>query len=96
MNPGNEGERKGLNGKAVASFLLGIVSIVIVIFPLAGAVLGVVGILLGLMARHELKRTGQEGRKMAIAGIVFSGIGILFSICWVVMAYMTFSSVISS
>ncbi|MBW3112425.1 MULTISPECIES: DUF4190 domain-containing protein [Bacillaceae] len=91
MNAGNELERKGLNGKAVASFILGIVSIVIVIIPLIGAVLGLVGVILGLIARHEVKGTNQEGRNIAIAGVVFSFIGILFSICWVMMAYMTFS-----
>ncbi|MCA1060364.1 DUF4190 domain-containing protein [Rossellomorea aquimaris] len=95
MNPGNEPVRKGLNGKAVASFILGIVSIVIVIIPMIGAIFGVVGVILGMIARHEVKRSGQEGRGLAIAGVIFSGIGILFSICWVVMAYMTFSSGIS-
>lgn len=95
MNPENEPVRKGLNGKAVASFILGLVSIVIVIIPLIGAILGIVGVILGMIARHEVKRSGQEGRKLAITGVIFSGIGILFSICWVVMAYMTFSSGIS-
>ena len=96
MNPSSELERKGLNGKAVASFILGLVSIVIVIIPLIGAILGIVGVILGMMARYEVKRSGQEGRKLAIAGVILGGVGFLFSICWVVMSYMTFSSMISS
>ncbi|MFI8575324.1 DUF4190 domain-containing protein [Rossellomorea aquimaris] len=96
MNQMNEIERKGLNGKAVAAFILGVLSIIIVIIPLIGAVLGIVGVILGMIGLKELKRENQEGRNLAIAGVILSMTGILFSICWVVISYMTFTSTIST
>jgi heme/copper-type cytochrome/quinol oxidase subunit 2 len=92
----HELKRKGLNGKAVASVLIGILSIVMVIFPIVGAILGLVGFTLGVFGRREIKQNGQEGKHLVILGIIFSLAGIMFSICWVVMSYMTFSSMISS
>lgn len=60
------------NGKAVASMVLGILSIII---PWLGFILGIVGIILASKAFKEINATGQGGRGMAIAGLVTSIVG---------------------
>jgi len=62
------------NGKAIASLVLGIISLVCVFFgygALLGIILGIVGIVLGSMAKKET----PSG--MATAGIVMSIIAIV-------------------
>ena len=77
-----EAENKG-NGTAIASLVLGIISIVCVFFgygALLGLVLGVVGIVLGATARKE----AQTG--MATAGFVCSIIGTVICAAGIVCA----------
>lgn len=52
--------RRTTSGLAVAALILGIL-------PLCA---GIIGIALGIAALNQIKRTGQNGRGMAIAGIV--------------------------
>lgn len=71
------------NGLAVASLVLGILSILFVWIPIVGLVswvLAPVGLVLGLVG---LSRPG--GRGMAIAGSICSGVGLLGCIAWVVL-----------
>jgi len=71
------------NGMAVASLVLGILSILFVWIPFIGLVswiLAPVGLVLGLVALGK-----PFGRGMAIAGSICSGIGLLGCIGWVVL-----------
>ena len=56
---------RGTNGFAIASFVLGLLGITVI-----GIVLGVI---FGFVALSQIRRTGQQGRGLAIAGIVLSG-----------------------
>jgi hypothetical protein len=61
------------NGKAIASLILGIISVVCIFFgygALLGIILAVIGLVLGISA----KKTAPSG--MATAGIVLSIIGL--------------------
>ncbi|MCC3378800.1 DUF4190 domain-containing protein [Paenibacillus farraposensis] len=60
------------NNKAVASMVLGILSVVI---PYLGFIIGIVGIILSSLSLKEINRHGEQGRGMAIAGLVCSIIG---------------------
>ncbi|MBL1092622.1 MULTISPECIES: DUF4190 domain-containing protein [Streptomyces] len=60
------------SGKAVASMVTGIASLVI---PFIGIVTGPLAIVLGTRARSEIQRTGQKGDGLAIAGLVTGIIG---------------------
>lgn len=63
--------------KAIASMVLGIVSLVFVWtgqFALVGIICGIIGLVLGVGARKEL--AGQDGTSFATAGIVCSAIGL--------------------
>ena len=71
------------NGLAVASLVLGILSILFVWIPFIGLVswiLAPIGLVLGLVALNM-----PFGRGMAIAGSICSAIGLLGCIGWVVL-----------
>lgn len=71
------------NGLAVASLVLGILSILFVWIPFIGLVswiLAPIGLVLGLVALNK-----PSGKGMAIAGAICSGVGLLGCIGWVVL-----------
>ena len=71
---------------SIASYILGILSIVIAIFqPLAGIILGIIGLVQGRNGKDDLSR---KGRKLSIWGIV---IGVV-----IFLAIITFSVMITS
>ncbi|WP_424766250.1 DUF4190 domain-containing protein [Paenibacillus sp. sgz302251] len=67
------------NGKAITALVLGVSSIVI---PYIGFFIGIVGIIFGNLSLKEIKRTGEQGRGLGIAGLVCSIIG---TILWVLI-----------
>lgn len=71
------------NGMAVASLVLGILSILFVWIPFIGLVswiLAPIGLVLGLVALGK-----PFGKGLAIAGSICSGIGLLGCIGWIVL-----------
>ncbi|PZE20200.1 DUF4190 domain-containing protein [Paenibacillus xerothermodurans] len=62
------------NSKSIAAMVLGILSIVI---PYIGLIIGIVAIIFSAISLKEIKRTGEQGRGMAIAGLVCGIIGTL-------------------
>lgn len=80
------------NGKSIAALVLGICSIVV---PYLGFIIGIIGIVFASLSLKEIKRRGEQGKGMAIAGMVCSIIGtalyaILFLI--VVIAFLFIDS----
>ncbi len=71
---------------AIASLVLGIVSLVFAFtgpLSIIGAIVGIIGIVLGALSRKKLKKAGQP-TGMATGGLVMSIIGtILCLIFWV-------------
>ncbi|HEY2507408.1 MAG TPA: DUF4190 domain-containing protein [Streptosporangiaceae bacterium] len=61
---------QGTNGLAIASFILGILG-----FSLIGLVLSIV---FGIIALGRVRHSGQRGRGFAIAGLVLSGLWVVF------------------
>lgn len=73
----NQGPRPAANGMAIASLVLGIVSILIVWIPivgLLGTVMAIVGLVLGLMALRK-----AESRGLAIGGVVCAGVSLVIT-----------------
>lgn len=71
------------NGMAIASLVLGIVSVLIVWIPfvgLFGTLLAIIGLVLGVLA---LK--GISGKGLAIGGIVTSGISLVITLLYLLV-----------
>jgi Domain of unknown function (DUF4190) len=67
------------NSLAIASLCCGIGQV------LAGAIAGIVAIVLGLVALRQIKETGEDGRGMAVAGIVLGIVGIMLTALLVIL-----------
>lgn len=60
------------NTKAITALVLGILAIAV---PYLGFIIGIVAIVISRMASNEIKRTGEDGKGMAIAGLVCGIVG---------------------
>ena len=75
------------NGLAIASLVLGIVSLPSACCYGGGALLGIGSLVLGFLARRQIRESGgtQQGDGLAVAGMVTGGIAILGGVMWVVL-----------
>ncbi|WP_311921919.1 DUF4190 domain-containing protein [Microbispora sp. H10836] len=68
------------NGMAVTSLIMGIVGLLLCGFT------AILGVIFGHVSLSQIKRTNEEGRGMAIAGLVLSYVGlagwIIFAVIW--------------
>lgn len=76
------------NGKGIASLILGVISIVASLIPIAGGILGIIGLILGIIGLRDISRLKQNGKKIAIGGIVCSSLGILLSIVIFIVGFI--------
>lgn len=72
----------GTNGLAVAAMVCGICGFLCLI-P------GLVGVILGAVSLPQIKRSGQAGRNMAIAGIVTGALWIVGCILLIVLSHIS-------
>jgi hypothetical protein len=82
-DPYQPGHPHGTNGQAIGALVAGIVGI-----PLCFCgIPSIIAIVLGILAMNETKRTGQDGRGMALAGVIIGVIGLALSVLmWIVSA----------
>jgi hypothetical protein len=71
------------NGLAIASMVVSIAA-----FAVCGGLLGIVGAILGHVARRQIREQGGEGDGMALAGIIVGWIG--FAIGLALVAFYIF------
>jgi uncharacterized membrane protein YvbJ len=79
------------NGKAIASFVLGILSVVSCGYT---GFLGIIGIILAAFAKKEINQRGENGGGLATAGLVMSIIGValfLFIACILILTLVVAS-----
>ncbi len=74
--PAPAGDRRGL---AIASLVLGILSLCASLAWFCGGPISVVGIVLGVLGMKS------SGRKMAIAGVILSAVGLLLMIVFIII-----------
>lgn len=67
----------GTNGKAIASLVTSLAGLAFCGLP------SIVGLVLGVIAMRETKRTGQEGHGLALAGVI---VGALAVVGWLLYA----------
>ncbi|MFC5699784.1 DUF4190 domain-containing protein [Cohnella faecalis] len=70
--PPNPYQPPKTNGKSIAGMVLGICSIAI---PYIGFIIGIIAIIFSSLSLKEIKRNGDQGRGMAVAGLVCGIIG---------------------
>ncbi|WP_052350559.1 DUF4190 domain-containing protein [Paenibacillus gorillae] len=80
------------NGKSIAALVLGICSIIV---PYLGFFIGIVGMIISTLSLGEIKKKGEQGKGLAIAGLVTSIIGtaIYALIFLVLILVLVFASV---
>jgi len=60
------------NGKSIAALVLGILSIIL---PYIGFIIGIIAIVFSAISLKEIKKNQEQGRGMAIAGLVCGIVG---------------------
>jgi hypothetical protein len=83
---------QGQNGMAIASLCVGIAALPLSVFCGVLGLIGIVAVILGVVALNQIKQTGQDGRGLAIGGIVVGGIDILAAVIVIIF----FAAVIGS
>jgi hypothetical protein len=67
-DPYRQGKPLGTNGKAIASLVASLAGLVFCGLP------SIAGLILGIIAMRECKRTGQDGYGLALAGTIVGGL----------------------
>jgi hypothetical protein len=80
----------GTNGLAIASLVVSLAS------PLLCSLLSIVGIVLGMVALNQIKQTGQQGRGLALGGIIVGIVLIVLTIVAIIVYVAFMSSAIRS
>ena len=73
------GPPRGTNGFAIASLVCAFVCA-----PL--------GLVFGIMARNQIRQTGEDGDGLALAGIIVSAVSIALLVLWFLFVVVLFSS----
>ncbi|CAN5287455.1 hypothetical protein BH11ACT6_BH11ACT6_59610 [soil metagenome] len=84
-DPYNTGKPHGTNGKAIAALVTAISGPVLCGLP------SIAGIILGIIAMRETKRTGQDGYGLALAGLIIGCVVVVL-----VVLYILFMIVIAA
>jgi membrane-bound ClpP family serine protease len=64
------------SGECVAGMVLGIVAVVVSLFPFAGLI-GVIGLILSIVGMRKARRQGRSGYGMGVAGLVCSIVALI-------------------
>lgn len=91
--PGNyPGQPQKTSGKAIAALVLGICAICV---PYVGFVVGIVAIVMGIVARKELKRNPSlKGDGLALTGLILGIVGLVLWILILTVAAAFVTSII--
>ncbi|MFH0831030.1 MAG: DUF4190 domain-containing protein [Parcubacteria group bacterium] len=73
----------GTNGLAIAAFVLSLVG------------LGIIGLILGIVALSQIKKTGEGGKGLAIAGIIIGALSVVAGII-VIIWFVWFASAVTN
>ena len=74
------------SGRATAALVLGILSIPAALFPILGIALGVIGLVLAMTARSDLRRAGAAVTGKVKAAIICASVGIGLSVLFWILA----------
>lgn len=84
-------EKNETNSKSIISLTLGILSIIV---PFIGLVLGIIGVVFSRIATKEIAKRNENGRGLAISGLICSIVGIVIQV-FSVLSLITYNSMIT-
>lgn len=90
--PGGGPVPGGYPGGPAKTNTLAIVSIVCSAIGLFCGIGSIAGIILGVVARNQIKQTGEPGDGLALAGIIVGAVTLLISVIWSVYYFSAMSS----
>ena len=76
----------GTNGKAIAALVTSLSGLFFCGVP------SIVGLILGIIAMRETKRTGQEGHGMALAGVIVGALSVVGWLVYVVVIFVVIAA----
>lgn len=76
------------NGLAIASLVLGIISIPLFCFPFISIPCAIAGIVLGIVAKVQINKGAASGSGMAVGGIVCGAAGIVVMIIMTILFFI--------
>jgi hypothetical protein len=85
-DPYQQGKPLGTNGKAIAALVTAIAGVVLCGLP------SIAGIILGIIAMRETKRTGQDGYGLALAGLIIGSLVVVLVVLYVVFMVVIMAS----
>ncbi len=85
--PGGYGPAGPLPAAPNATNSLAVFSLVASVIGLLCGVGSIVGIVLGVIALNQVKRTGQQGYGLAVAGIAVGAASLVLSLVWMALAF---------
>ena len=71
-----------------------VMAIISLIAPFVG--FGVVGLVLGIIALGQIKRTGEQGRGLALAGTIVSGVSVLVGVIFIIFYVLLIAGAIGT
>jgi len=77
-SPGSGYPVTGTNGLAIAALVCGLAQLVL------GILTGIPAIILGHLARKQIRRTGEQGAGMALAGLILGYVGVALTIVFII------------
>jgi hypothetical protein len=77
-DPYGQNKPQGTNGKAIAALVTAVGGLVLCGLP------SIAGIILGIIAMRETKRTGQDGYGLALAGLIIGSLVVVLGIVYVI------------
>lgn len=80
---------QGTNGKAIASLVTSLAGLALCGVP------SFVGVILGVLAMRETRRTGQEGYNLAVAGVVVGAVVTALALIGIVLYVIMIAAVVS-
>ncbi|MBB3605800.1 hypothetical protein FHT40_005487 [Mycolicibacterium sp. BK556] len=80
----------GTNGKAIAALVTSLAGLLLCGLP------SIAGIILGIIAMRETKRTGQDGFGLAVAGLAIGAVVVVGYVLWFVFWVLVAATVPSS
>jgi len=81
---------RGTNSLAIAALCCGIAQVI------AGPIAGIPAVILGFMSLGQIARSGEDGRGMAITGLVLGIVGLILTVLFIIFFIAVWHHVTSS